>query len=101
MMSEQIHIAGVAVRVGTLLRQRCAWCGDVLIDLDLVNIAVAPNEDGSPGDGPGTFAPYALIAVDGLGQWVVPYEEGSELPLRCCASQRALKLVKEPSESDV
>lgn len=97
-MAERIHIAGFSVGVDSLLRQRCAWCGEVLIDLDLANIAVAPGEDGAPGRGPGTWEPFALVAVDGPCSWVVPCAEGEPLPLRCCASQRKLTLVEGEAE---
>lgn len=91
-MTERIHIAGPDLRVGSKLRQLCAWCGHVLIDMDLDCIAVSPNADGSPGSGPGTWAVFALVAVDGNAALVVA-DDGGPLPLRCCASQRKLTLL--------
>jgi hypothetical protein len=90
---EIIHIAGGVVHVGSKLRQLCAWCGYALIDVDLSGM-VTTDPDGIYG----TWAPGALVAVDGPGSWVVPCETGDTLPLRCCASQRKLELV--PNEQE-
>jgi len=43
------HIAGIDVEVqGRFLRQRCSWCGEILIDEDYANIAM-PGEWKKPG----------------------------------------------------
>ncbi len=78
----KVHIAGFPVRVGSRLRQLCAWCGEQLIDLDLDCIAVAP---GSSVGAPGTWETNALVAVDGPVSWVVQPEDGDKLPRECCA----------------
>lgn len=80
----KIHIAGFAVRVGDQLRQRCAWCGDTLIDVDISCIMAPMKEDGSPPDPYSVWDVNALVAVDGNATWVVADHDG-ELPLRCCA----------------
>jgi len=95
----KIHIAGFPVRVGNKGRQLCAWCGEVLFDVDYANGTpvfnrirdfwrVASNEDGTPGEGPRPWEIGDLIAVEGNGKWVVPHDNGGPLPLQCCASQR-------------
>lgn len=87
----KIHIAGMSVFVNSKGRQICAWCGHVLFDVDLADVMVAPNADGSPGQGPRPWKQGDLIAIDGSPP-VVSYRvvevEGDELPRECCAAQR-------------
>lgn len=87
-----VHIAGLDVRSGDQYRQRCAWCGAILEDVDLSRIAVAidpDNPDALPAPFP-RWAQGALVAVaDGGGvKWVV--EQGGEhdgpVPPECCAN---------------
>lgn len=80
-MSGVIHIAGPDVRVGELLRQRCAWCGALLIDYDLERIAVPVGQEATPA----TWPPGDLVAVDGHVSVVVPHEDGDDLPWDACA----------------
>jgi hypothetical protein len=97
-MSKDIHIAGLALRVGPLVRQRCAWCGIVLLDFDL-------NSEASPDPLPPwdkrVFAPDTLVRLTvGAGFTelaVVQPEPDHTLPLRCCAV--LTKLVALPSEA--
>ena len=35
-----IHIAGPAITCGSHRRQRCSWCGTIVEDVDLANIAM-------------------------------------------------------------
>ena len=76
-----IHIAGTQVQVGPLLRQRCSWCGAVLCDYDLRNIAVLEGQDPRPG----MWEAGELVQVDGHASFVVPHEDGAELPSESCA----------------
>lgn len=107
-MSALTHLAGVDVQIGTQLRQRCSWCGAVLIDEDLSMTAVAlqpceacagtgitPTFDPPPtncescdGSGYAPPAPYptwavgAFVTVDGAASYVVdpiPSEEPGAL----------------------
>lgn len=80
-MSELVHIAAGAIEVGPLLRQRCAWCGAVLIDYDLARIAVPVGQDPRPA----TWPPGELVAVDGCASWVVEHVDGDQLPAAACA----------------
>lgn len=89
-MTRVVHIAGQGVGVETQYRQRCAWCGEVLVDGDAANEMVAP------GSGPRSpfFAANALVAVEGNGKWVVE-DHGNELPRNFCgAPPTRLELVK-------
>jgi hypothetical protein len=49
MTTAVIHITGVPAQVGPLLRQRCAWCGTLLLDYDLTRVAVPEGQDPQPG----------------------------------------------------
>lgn len=80
-MNAVIHITGMYVRVGALLRQRCAWCGAVLIDYDLTRIAVPEGQDPTPA----TWPVGELVAVDGGMSYTVPHEDGGALPEGACA----------------
>lgn len=40
-VSGLVHIAGPVITVGTLSRQRCAWCGAVIDERDMARTAVA------------------------------------------------------------
>jgi hypothetical protein len=77
-----IHIAGNDVQVGAKLRQRCAWCGTVLLDYDLDRIAVPEGTDPRPA----TWPVGDLIAVDGSLSYVVDHEDGQQLPATACAN---------------
>lgn len=81
-MSGIVHIAGYQVRVNQLLRQRCAWCTVVLIDYDLDRVAVPVGQDPTPA----TWPPGELVEVDGNASWIVPHEDGQQLPAQACAN---------------
>lgn len=76
-----IHFAGVDVHVNALLRQRCAWCGAVLVDYDLERIAVPVGQEGDPG----TWPVGSLIAVDGGLSYEFDHVDGQPLPPESCA----------------
>ena len=74
------HIAANDVTIGgRRLRQRCAWCGAVLLDYDLSRIAVAGDE-WSP---PATWPVGRLVRVDGAMSTAL--EDTDELPEDACA----------------
>lgn len=79
-MTSIVHIAGNEVQVGHLLRQRCAWCGAVLVDYDLTRIAVPEGQDPRPG----TWPAGELIEVDGPASWVQEHTDGEPLPPNAC-----------------
>jgi hypothetical protein len=62
------HIAGIDVtwqgEQGPHLRQRCAWCGATLIDVELRNTAVLIVEGQEPLP-PATWTIGALVTIDG------------------------------------
>lgn len=76
-----VHIAGEVVEVNARLRQRCAWCGAVLIDYDLTRIAVPEGTDPRPA----TWLVGCLVGVDGPMKFSVEYEDGQPLPDEACA----------------
>lgn len=79
-MSSIVHIAGPDIHVDQLLRQRCAWCGAVLMDYDLARVAVPEGQD----RGIGTWPVGALVEVDGGASWITG-NEGDRLPVNACA----------------
>lgn len=89
-MTAVIHIAGPHIQVGPQLRQRCSWCGALLLDYNLALTAVSipegkteetmTDEDRRPG----TWQYGDLVAVDGNAKWTVDHEDGAELPDGCC-----------------
>lgn len=84
------HIAGLDVVLeGRYMRQRCAWCDEILIDLDLTLVAVQVPEDGSAPTGPGAWAVGALVTVgEGVSSSL---EEGAKLPDDACSWATLLK----------
>jgi hypothetical protein len=80
-MTGVVHITGMYVRIENLLRQRCAWCGAVLIDYDLANVAVPEGQDPTPA----TWPVGELVRVDGPMTAVVEHTDGDSLPEDACA----------------
>lgn len=80
-----IHVVGLDVKVGNHLRQRCAWCGAVIDDVDL-SLVMVPIEDA---DKPfPSWQVGALIEViDGfpIVRRIVEHADGDVLPDGCCA----------------
>lgn len=70
------HIAGLRVHVDGRLRQRCAWCGAILIDYDLAAMQVPDEAAGELA----TWWPGAQILVDGPAQYVIG-QSGDQLHL--------------------
>lgn len=78
------------VEVGPHLRQRCAWCGAVLVDCDLRTVAgiVITSEGTEPLDDPrpSTWPVGKLVRHDGPMWVIVEHEDGAQLPPECCAA---------------
>lgn len=87
-----IHFAGLEVRIGNLLRQRCAWCGLDLLDYDLTCTASPCDERCAAGckpehHHPATWPAGALVRVGGINPRVtvlVPHADGDPLPEGTC-----------------
>jgi hypothetical protein len=92
-----VHIIGLDVLLdGHLLRQRCAWCGHLLVDDDQSMMMMPLNDDGSVPDPPGAWPVGALVEVFGSstpapgealgfrGMTIVEPEDGL-MPENCCA----------------
>lgn len=80
-MTALVHIAGPDIQVNHHLRQRCAWCGTVLLDYNLALIAVPTGQDPRPS----TWPAGALIQVDGQWSSVVEHTADQPLPDEACA----------------
>ncbi|GLZ36239.1 hypothetical protein Lesp02_84260 [Lentzea sp. NBRC 105346] len=87
-----VHIAGLDVEIGTLLRQRCAWCGEILADYDLRNVAAPIGQDPRPA----TWPVGGLVAVDGNLKTAVEHHAGDPLPANACLDRDAKQLTKKP-----
>lgn len=84
-----IHIAGLDVAVGSRLRQRCAWCGALLEDVDLANVAVLVG-DGTDRSVEHTWPTWpvgGLVEVWGAGgvRNTVILGDDEKLPPNACA----------------
>lgn len=75
-----VHIAGVHIQIGALIRQRCVWCGATLIDYDLRNIVVEAGDD----RGPAVWPVGDLIRVDGAVSFAMEHVDGAPLPDASC-----------------
>jgi hypothetical protein len=88
-VSREVHVAGVPQLVdGRYLRQRCSWCGCVLIDQDLTLVAVAVVEGEEPGP-PATWGVDEYVVIEGPVRYVVAVDpsetgEGAKIPNDCC-----------------
>lgn len=63
------------------IRQRCAWCGAVLLDYALDRIAVPEGQDPRPA----TWPVGDLVEVDGPSSAARPHRDGDQLPPSACA----------------
>lgn len=90
--ADVIHIAGPDITVdGHRLRQRCCWCGAIIIDVDLHNVAVKLEEGETEGRPYARWQPGSLVRVVGdnpkMFDRVDPELVDGEpkLPDDCCA----------------
>lgn len=74
------HIAAPHITVDDrYLRQRCAWCGELLLDLDLDRVEVPIGQPGPPA----TWPMGALVTVDGPASWTAG-APGDRMPDDAC-----------------
>lgn len=72
-----IHVAGIAVESDAGMIQRCAVCGEMLIDNRNINVS-----EGS--SGPRSFEPYAWVERNGPGLSIVTEDYVDQHVDRCC-----------------
>ncbi len=82
-MTTESHIAGLDVAIGSYLRQRCGWCGTILLDYDLRNVIVQTE---TADKGVATWPVGEIIRVDGNISSIVEHESGNQLPEDSCAT---------------
>lgn len=104
-MSRVIHIAGVEVQVGQIIRQRCSWCGVMLSEVDLQNDAWAPNEDGSVPDPVSGWGYEKLVFMEGVNpvhMGVIEHVNGDQMPAGFCGDEGKprLRAVETPRCAD-
>jgi protein gp37 len=74
-----VHFVGPDVQIDNMLRQRCSWCGDLLIDYDLSRTASPCGEACQAGcdpahHRPATWPDGTLVEVDGGASWAVDHD---------------------------
>jgi hypothetical protein len=84
-----IHFTGDVVTIadpeGTRRRQRCAWCGYLLIAQDFELTAVPDGQDGERA----TLPERRLVDVDGSVTQLLDYVPGQPMPSGACADRDA------------
>jgi hypothetical protein len=76
-----VHIAAYPIVIGgRFQRQRCGWCGAVLIDNDWSRMATV-----GEWSEPATWPTQGLVLIDGALATVVEHVDGDPLPPNCCA----------------
>lgn len=84
--SGTVHIAGFEVQFAERLRQRCAWCGEVMVDIELGLVAF---EIDDPNKTYPVFPTAKQVLHDGA-MWLVLDDIPGDLPgtvhvdIRCC-----------------
>lgn len=83
-MTAVVHLTGATVFVGTVMRQRCAWCGALLLDEDLAAVTLADSAAWR-------FEENTFVAVEGDDRstrvmWAVPPPPDRRLPEGACAA---------------
>lgn len=79
-----VHIAGMYVRINNLLRQRCGWCGAVLLDYDLERTAIPEGQETHPETVVATWPVGELVGIDGGMSYTVAHVDGEPLPDGAC-----------------
>ncbi len=81
-MSGVAHLAGPDLTVdGRYMRQRCSWCGAILIDYDLTMVSVPTGQDGPSFYGFGKW----VEVTDGNPRIFTTLDwEGEKLPPTSC-----------------
>jgi hypothetical protein len=76
-----VHIAGPDVRVDDRLRQRCSWCGALLVDeqVDRLMVPVGQRQGLPP-----VWLCGSMVAVDGGASWEINTDEDGQLPEHHC-----------------
>jgi len=75
------HIAGVVVRIGSRVIQRCALCGDKLIDNDMAGAEVPEDQVNTPFP---AWEVEALVRVDGNMYEAIEARPDHKLPPDSC-----------------
>lgn len=87
-MSGLVHLAGPTLRVGSVVRVRCAWCGSLIDEVDLARVAVPegqrhPADEVDAQDNPLPLW-KGLVLIDGNMRVSVPELDGDRVPAGSC-----------------
>ena len=86
-----IHIAGQPVQVGSVVRQRCSWCGALIDHFDLNRIAAYIGEANADADIEVTIPTWEVNVLIEITYGnprviqIVEHDDGDQLPPSCCA----------------
>jgi hypothetical protein len=86
-VSELVHVAGPQITFGSVQRQRCAWCGALIVEHDLASVGVQVQEGESAEHAMEGFRRSrweGLVAVDGNVKWAVDEPADGQAPERSC-----------------
>lgn len=81
-MIDITHIAGGVIEVDDRVRQRCAWCGAILIDENMANVMVPTDQ---PDKSFPTWPVGDLVTLRGNSSWTSHVAVGEPLPPSMCA----------------
>jgi hypothetical protein len=94
-VERKAHIALDVVWVNNRwMRQRCGWCGEILLDYDMDRTMV-PGCDGDP---PASWPIGSIVMVEEKTIYYVM--NVPRLPAECCASVETKRLAAGPSEAE-
>lgn len=85
-MSALAHLAGSRLECGGRVRQRCEWCGAVLIDVDRTRIAAVVPDGAGPGWQPEvpTWPAGRWVEVDGSMSVLLAEDNTGRSPENSC-----------------
>lgn len=90
-MAEVVHISSHPCKVGPEIRQRCVWCGESLIEVDLRFIAVKAEHADDPYP---TWPTDAFIGKDGGATYVVEPPPDNKVPPTFCGAPSDLSTLE-------
>lgn len=81
-MIEITHFAGEVITIDGRVRQRCSWCGSILIDELLANVMVPVDQ---PDKTFPTWMVGGLVTLRGNSSWSSAHEPNGVVPSSSCA----------------
>lgn len=81
-LPSQVHLVGPDITVGTVQRQRCVWCGAMILEYDLANVSVQlqPGDDPENPPRPAVWPSGSLVLMTGTFPQMTTTIENVEHP---------------------